>query len=139
MTDFDGGFQISKAFKKGECVFEYALCDHCRTGLMEDFSEESKTRLMEFQNEKVNFERGLDGCSVCGITRRSSPMKEFVLTGICDNDKLLHGMMVCGKCGEQTQELISAHTRDTWRRFIADNFPGPPADVLPEPVGVPVF
>jgi ribosomal protein S27AE len=141
LTDFEGGFQISKAFKKGECVFEYALCDHCRTGLMEEFSEESKARLMEFQTEKVNFERGLDGCSVCGITRSGSPLKEFVLTGICEHDKLLHGMMVCGKCGEQTQELISTHTRDTWRRFIADNFPGPPSDALPtpEPVGVPVF
>lgn len=141
LADFEGGFQISKAFKKGECVFEYALCDHCRTGLMEDFSEESRARLMEFQNEKVSFDRGLDGCSVCGIARSNSPTKEFVVTGICEHDKLIHGMMVCGKCGEITQELISTHTRDTWRRFIADNFPGPPADVLPipDPVGVPVF
>lgn len=139
LADFEGGFQVSKAYKRGECVFEYAICDHCRTALMEEFSDESKKRLMEFQNESVSLERGLDGCSVCGTSRSGSPMTEFVLTGICEQDRLLHGMMVCGKCGEKTQELISKPTKDTWRRFVSENFPGPPADVLPEPVGVPVF
>jgi hypothetical protein len=138
LADFEGGFQISKAWKKGECVFEYALCDHCRTGLMEEFSDQSKKNLAKFQDENVHFNRGLDGCAVCGITRSGSPMTEFVLTGVCESDRLLHGLMVCGKCGEKTQELISSHTRDTWRRFTNDNFPGPPADVLPEPVGVPM-
>ncbi len=139
LHDFEGGYQISKAWKNGECVFEYALCDHCRTALMEEFSEQSKKNLGQFQNEKVSFNRGLDGCSVCGISRQQHPQKEFVLTGICDHDSLLHGIMVCGKCGELTQKLISSHTRDTWRRFVAENFPGPPADVLPEPVGIPVM
>ena len=139
LADFEGGFQISKAYKKGECVFEYALCDHCRSALMEEFSDESKRRLLEFQNQQVNFDRGLDGCSVCGVMRNAGSLKEFVLTGICERDQLLHGLMVCGNCGEKTQELISTHTRDTWRRFVSENFPGPPADVLPEPVGVPVM
>lgn len=139
LADFDGGYQISKAYKKGECVFEYALCDHCRTGLMEEFSDQSKTNLLQFQQANVHLDRGLDGCSVCGITRSGNSLAEFVITGVCDHDHLLHGLMVCGKCGEKTQELISQHTRDTWRRFVSENFPGPPADVLPEPVGVPVM
>jgi hypothetical protein len=30
--------------------------------------------------------------------------------------------------------MISQKTRDTWRRFVDDNFPGPPPeDSLPEP------
>ncbi len=142
LNDFEGGYQISKAWKNGECVFEYALCDHCRCGLMEEFSAESKKRLAKFQDDKVNLDRGLDGCSVCGVKRSENPLKEFVLTGICEHTHLLHGIMVCGKCGEQTQKLISTHTRDTWRRFVSDNFPGPPADYVPEPsepVGVPVM
>jgi hypothetical protein len=49
LRDFAGGYQISKAWKNGECVFEYALCDHCRTALMEEFSDESKAKLSEFQ------------------------------------------------------------------------------------------
>jgi hypothetical protein len=43
--------------------------------------------------------------------------------------------MICGKCGDTVQGMISQKTRDTWRRFVDDNFPGPPpVDSLPEPV-----
>lgn len=126
LKDFPGGFQISKAWKRGECVFEYALCDHCRTQLMEEFSDESKKRLAKFERDNVTFEGGLDKCSVCGLERHAHNASEFVLTGVCEGDRLLHGLMVCGKCGEKTQELISTHTRDTWRRFRDENFDGPP-------------
>lgn len=128
LKDFPGGFQISKAWKKGECVFEYALCDHCRTQLMEEFSQESKKRLAQFQDEHVNLESGLTHCSVCGTAKHAGNEAEFVLTGVCEGDRLLHGLMVCGQCGESTQKLLSQHTKDTWRRFREDNFPGPPGD-----------
>jgi len=134
LSDFPGGYQVSKAWKNGECVFEYALCDHCRTALMEEFSVESKQRLSDFQDKKVNFEHGLDSCSVCGTRRTDVGETDFVLTGVCDGDHLLHGLMVCGKCGEQTQELLSTHTKDTWRRFREENFPGPPGDHVLDPV-----
>lgn len=128
LHDFPGGFQISKAWKRGECVFEYALCDHCRNQLMEEFSDESKKKLAHFQDEHVRFDGGLDKCSVCSAERHAHNDSEFVLTGVCEGDHLLHGIMVCGKCGEATQKLISTHTRDTWRRFREQNFPGPPGD-----------
>lgn len=128
LHDFPGGFQISKAWKRGECVFEYALCDHCRNQLMDEFSEESKKKLADFQDKHVRFDGGLDHCSVCGTERHAHNDSEFVLTGVCDGNHLLHGIMVCGKCGEETQKLISTHTRDTWRKFREQNFPGPPGD-----------
>lgn len=133
LADFPGGFQVSKAWKKGECVFEYALCDHCRTALMEEFSSESKTRLAKFQDENVNLTGGLDRCSVCNKERDELGEDDFVLTGVCEGDRLLHGIMVCGKCGERTQELLSKHTKDTWRRFRDENFPGPPGDEVLDP------
>jgi hypothetical protein len=128
LKDFPGGYQISKAWRRNECVFEYALCDHCRTSLMEEFSEESKQRLMQFQDEKVTFDGGIDQCSVCGLLRAEDDTTDFVLTGLMDGPAYLGGIMVCGKCGEQTQELLSAPTKDTWRRFREENFPGPPGD-----------
>ncbi|MBL9116535.1 MAG: hypothetical protein JNJ83_16125 [Verrucomicrobiaceae bacterium] len=134
LADFPGGFQISKAWKKGECVFEYALCDHCRTALMEEFSKESKERLARFQDENVNLMGGLDRCSVCNREKNALNESDFVLTGVCEGDRLLHGIMVCGKCGERTQELLSKHTKDTWRRFRDENFPGPPGDEVLDPV-----
>ena len=128
LADFPGGYQVSKAWKNGECVFEYALCDHCRTALMEEFSKPSKERLAKFQDDHVTFKGGLDQCSICHTPRDQSNASDFVLTGVCEGAEMLHGLMVCGKCGERTQELLSKPTKDTWRRFREDNFPGPPGD-----------
>ncbi len=138
LADFPGGFQISKAYKKGECVLEYALCDHCRGAMMDEFSDESKRRLAGFQNEQVRMDYGLTHCAVCGACRDEGPMREFVITGLCEGASLQHGLMLCGDCGDAVQELISEKTRDTWRRFVDDNFPGPPpGDELPLPEEAP--
>ena len=134
LPDFPGGFQISKAYKRGECVMEYALCDHCRNKMMEEFSAESKRRLAQFQDEEVTVDRGLDSCAVCNARRDAQGMDDFVITGVCEGLSLLHSVMICGKCGDTVQGMISQKTRDTWRRFVDDNFPGPPpVDSLPEP------
>jgi len=139
LEDFTGGFQISKAYKQGECVLEYALCDHCRAAMMEEFSSESKQRLSHFQEEAVHMDHGLTHCAVCGAGRYEVKMKEFVITGLCEGSSLHHGLLMCGECGDAVQELISTQTRDTWHRFVDDNFPGPPpSDALPVPEDVPV-
>lgn len=128
LQDDAGGFQISKAYKRGECVMEYALCDHCRIAMMEEFSQESKQRLSQFQDDHVQLDRGLDCCAVCGASRADGTMEDFVITGLCEGAGLLHSIMVCGTCGEGIQEVISVKTRDTWRRFVDENFPGPPSE-----------
>jgi len=134
LPDFPGGFQISKAYKRGECVMEYALCDHCRAKMMEEFSQESKQRLAQFQDQEVVLDRGLESCAVCNARRDAPGMDDFVITGVCEGISLLHSVMICGQCGDTVQGMISQKTRDTWRRFVDDNFPGPPpVDSLPEP------
>lgn len=134
LADDQGGFQISKAYKRGECVMEYALCDHCRVSMMEEFSQESKKRLAQYQSENVDLHRGLYHCSVCGTDRLTDAgADDYVITGLCEGTSLRHSIMVCGKCGDSIQELISVQTRDTWRRFVDENFPGPPGEgLLPE-------
>ena len=114
LKDFPGGYQVSKAWRRNECVFEYALCDHCRTALMEEFSKESKQRLAKFQDDYVSFEGGIEQCSVCGLLRSEDSTTDFVLTGMMEGIGYLGGIMVCGKFGEKTQELLSAPTKDTW-------------------------
>ncbi|MCB1227425.1 MAG: hypothetical protein KDK99_16525 [Verrucomicrobiales bacterium] len=138
LADFAGGYQISKSFKRGECVFEFALCDHCRTALMAEFSEESKRRLATHQEEHLTMDRGLSHCAGCGAKRDDSGLKEFVVSGMCEGDALLHSLLLCGDCGDGVQQQLSKATRDTWRRFVNDNFPGPPpADALPIPDELP--
>jgi len=128
LPDDENGFQISKAYKRGECVMEYALCDHCRVAMMEEFSDESKTRLAQFQDDHVNLDRGLETCSVCGASRAGGDLEDFVITGVCSGISLLHSVMICGQCGDDIQGVISVKTRDTWRRFVNENFPGPPSE-----------
>lgn len=128
LHDDHGGFQISKAYKNGECVMEYALCDHCRTTMMEEFSQESKKRLSEFQDDHVDLERGLQHCSVCGQGRDGNGTDDYVITGICEHESLLHSIMICGSCADGVQGVLSSKTKDTWRRFVDENFPGPPSE-----------
>jgi ribosomal protein L34E len=128
LHDDQAGFQISKAYKRGECVMEYALCDHCRTAMMEEFSQESKKRLGQFQDNNVRLDRGLSSCSVCGVSRGDGSVDDFVITGLCEGSQLMHSIMVCGQCGDDIQDIISTKTRDTWRRFVDENFPGPPSE-----------
>jgi hypothetical protein len=138
LADFPGGFQISKAYKNGECVMEYALCDHCRAKMIDEFSDESKNRLAKFQDDHVHLDYGLAHCAVCGRSRIEGPMSDFVITGICADTSLHHSLLMCGDCGDGVQELISQKTRDTWRRFVDSHFPGPPpGDSLPEPTRQP--
>jgi hypothetical protein len=128
LQDFPGGYQISKAWKRGECVFEYALCDHCRMGLMEEFSKESKQRLANFEHDHVSYGEGMDACAVCHCKRTDMKSPEMVLTGVCDGGKLLHSLMICENCAEKSRDLLSEQTKDTWRKFRDENFPGPPGD-----------
>lgn len=128
LGDDRSGYQIVKAYKRGECVMEYALCSHCSLGMMTEFSQESKKRLADYQHEHAHLDRGLHQCSICGSLRDDSGMEDFVITGTCTGGMMRHGLMVCGKCGDGFQELISVQTRDTWRRFVDENFPGPPSE-----------
>jgi hypothetical protein len=128
LPDDEHGFQVTKAYKRGECVMEYALCDHCRNAMMDEFSQESKNRLGQYQHEHVRLDRGLDCCAVCGVSRVSESLPDFVITGMCEGQGLRHSFMICGRCGDSIQEIISTKTRDTWRRFVDENFPGPPSE-----------
>ena len=101
--------------------------------MMEEFSQESKQRLGNYQNDHMILDRGLDVCAVCGTSRLDKPMRDYVMTGVCDQNNLVHSLLMCGKCGDVVQELISKPTRDVWRGFVDENFPGPPSDALPEP------
>ena len=76
----------------------------------------------------MSFDGGLEQCSVCGLRRDAETTQDFVLTGIMEGRGYHGGLMVCGTCGESAQELLSSHTKDTWRRFRDENFDGPPGD-----------
>jgi len=136
LRDVDEGFQISKVFRRGECVFEYALCMPCRDRMAEDFSEDSVAAMEKFHEENIEAGHGLEECACCHRESKEWPQAEYSLVAACLHDALLDGIMVCIDCTEAMQGLLSKQTKDRRDRFIEENFPCAPDETAPVPSGV---
>ena len=135
-------YQINKAYRNGECVFEHVFCEACRDRIYQQFSEESRRRLIEHQEQHMRPTAGsTTDCAFCGKSRDESPMKDFVITALCQEDRLMDSLMICEPCQFKTHELLSPETRDVRRRFFED-LPGVPPDwedlIDGEPLAPPV-
>jgi hypothetical protein len=134
LAEFEEGYRISKNFKRGEIIIEYALCLPCLERMLEESSEESKRNLARFQEERLReVASGFEQCSFCERTRAEARGDEFGLAGVCRGDRLLDSAMICIDCIEDMHAELSEETKDVWRRFRDENFPGVPADLEPFP------
>lgn len=133
LIHFPEGFRISKNFKKGEVLIEYALCLPCLDAMLDEASEESKQRLAEFQAERYREVSGFDECALCDRTREQVRGEEFGLVGVCQGDKMIDSALICIDCMEAMAETMSEETRRTWDKFREENFPGVPSDFEPFP------
>jgi len=142
LEDFEEGYQISKIYRAEECIMEYAICYHCHTSMLEEFSQSSRDAMQRYQAENVRGGLGMHVCAVCDNKREAGVMKEYGLAAICFGMDMIEAVCICGGCSEKMQEVISEETRDRWNKFIEENFPCAPNEVNPEPAkpaGIPVF
>ena len=126
LEEIADGYQLFKLYRRGEAIYEYALCHPCHTGVVKQFSDESKERLAEFHEHRVTLNLGRWKCAVCGNARGEDGEEEFSLTAACRARRLIHELMICGVCRREMQSLLSRETREVWDRFVDDNFPGVP-------------
>jgi len=133
LAEFEDGYRISKNFKRGEVVIEYALCMPCLMRMLEEASEESKASLAKFHEERQRDVSGFDDCAFCEKTRSDARDEEFGIAGVCQSDRLVDSAMVCIDCMEAMHAVLSEETTRTWRRFREENFPGVPSDFEPFP------
>lgn len=133
LHDFANGYKVSKNFKQGEVIIEYALCMPCMEGMMNEASEESKRLLQEFQEERFRNVSGFHDCALCEKTQETARGAEFGLMGICQGNDMIDSAMICIECMEEMSEIISDETRGKWNRFREENFPGVPGDFEPMP------
>lgn len=131
LVHFDRGYLVSKVFKAGECLVEYAICHPCHERMISEYSNESKRALQAHHERHYHDLNSLEVCVFCQQPSRRDG--EYSVGGMCLGQQLHHAMHVCHPCAEKIQGLISASTRDVWRRFREENMPGPPADLLPTP------
>lgn len=127
------GYQIVKYWHNGETTCEFAICHLCHAGLLAEFSQESRRRLEEFHTEHFSAKRGSERCAICGCLEDEITETEFSRTAFIKGTRLDLEILVCGGCTRQMQELMSEETRRVWDRFLEENFPVAPADVLLEP------
>ena len=131
----EGGYQIFKLFHGTEVLYEYALCQPCHTGVMDQFSEHSRARMAGYHSQRVTLNLGPHLCAVCGNERGENGEPEYALSAACDGTALRHSLMLCGVCLREMQALLSPETRRTWQRFVDENLPGVPPEAV-SPAGL---
>jgi hypothetical protein len=132
---------VEKAYKRypGEkehqVIFEYAICQECAEKKNGELSEESKSNLLEFMNERLlsRMEEGIEEdakgtqCLVSGNDLQDCD--EYVTYGQFNGHKMLVGMFPYNLSGEvldQVTELLSEQTLGEIDDFIGEHFSGPP-------------
>ena len=154
LADPDQPYLVAKSFQRGECIFEYAICEDCRCNMAQEFSSDSRENLSHFFEHRVKVkERSIflafgpspgpwiEKCAACQTPRHE--MESYSLGGVLLGMEMLfdpYPLCLCGKCEEEIQELLSKKTRGMWDDFVDTHFDGPPANVQDLPIaGRPVL
>lgn len=153
-------YLIQKCYVGTEPVFEFAICSACRARVSARCSAETNRAvqafLMQFLSRRErSFEdlddvddalaRCLDECIVC--SRARSSCHRYNIGGLFHLSDLVvqltpqaqSPLMICQDCETSMSELVSQQTRDTWDRFVEENFDGPPGVDIDLPTGTPVL
>jgi len=109
---------ISKEFARGDCVLEYAICDHCREEISVELSEESRASVQKLLEEDVDWEARLGrihdandisawlgNCLFCNSLPDDN--RGYGISGLFLNGRPLPGpfpAMICGNCAERIIE-----------------------------------
>lgn len=126
LDEIDSPYSIQKAYRNGEPVVEFALCDACQEALHESFSTETRQKLTEVFEEKATLGLGLEACALCQIDRNAT--REFNVSAQCFGDRMFFSLCICIECLLTLNEHVSKKTRDSRNDFMNRNFPGVPAD-----------
>jgi hypothetical protein len=143
LEDPDLPYLVSKSFRRGECIFEYAICDDCRSSMAQEFSKVSRAKLAEFFEHRVKVKKRsaflafgltpapwIERCAACQTPRAA--VESYSIGGVLLGSEMLfdpYPLCLCGKCEEEIQDSLSQKTRGMWDDFVDTHFDGPPADV----------
>lgn len=143
LLEIDAPWLVNKDYFRDECVLEYAVCQPCRNRLGEGISEESKASVREFLENEIAWEDRVaefmlqhdpaarfSHCIACRTPRELTD--GFAISALFDSGgKLVTGplpLLICRNCVDRMTALLSARSRESWRRFLEEHFAGPPDD-----------
>ena len=122
-------FAIIREVQGARCIFEIAFCTPCAAELAAQLSEESAERMQEWRSRRARIDHLQLSCSHCGTPKEE--LSRFSSQIVCRGDQfIVDPEVVCGACENESQELLSAETREEFERWFRENIPGvPTADV----------
>lgn len=143
LLEIDASWLVNKDFHRGECVLEYAVCQRCRDRVAGEFSEDSKAAVRRFLEQEIDWEARLAefmaaaelterllACIACRLPR--DQMEGFGISALFDSGgNLVTGplpLLICRFCVGRMTQAYSEESRRIWRRFLDENFSGPPDD-----------
>src|SRR5690606_31065313 len=127
---------IEKAFQKThdgsgfEKTFEYAICERCKSDMMQSISKESMKNIQEFamkmggmpvpensDNVEINLKQYLTTCIATG--KPVDELEEYHLVGIFKGDKMVQLPMLYGETFiEEYSEILSEETKGFFDDFF---------------------
>ena len=98
----------------------------------------------EPEDGEALLQRCIEHCLVCGTER--SKCHRYSLAGLCRDNEIVAQvtpisqtpLMVCEKCELGMADLVSQQTRDSWDRFVEENFDCPPGVEVDSPSSYPM-
>ncbi len=153
-------YLVQKCYVGTEPVFEFAICNTCRANMSARCSDETNRAIHSFLQEHISrrerefieltdmeevLRKGTDECVICSQLR--SECRRCTIGGLCQEMDLVvqHGLqgqsplMICQDCEVSMSHLVSKKTRETWDRFVEENFDDPPGVGIDRPSGTPVL
>lgn len=126
---------IMKTFVHNETIVELAVCERCRQAMSKQTSTESRKRITAFFEKHLRLCGSYDKCGIC--SRNRLECRSYTLYAYCVGQEMVthsYPFMLCDRCEEEAQELMSAQTRG-WQDDFMDKYScGPDPAVKPERV-----
>ena len=143
LVEIDAQWLVNKEFVRNECVLEYAICQPCRDHVTDQLSEESKEAVRSFLEKEIDWGERMkefmlsrelverfDSCIACCAPREN--LDGFGLSALFDSGGMIVAgplpLLICQPCISRMTAPLSAESREVWRKFMSDHFPGPPTD-----------
>ncbi|MEI7929812.1 MAG: hypothetical protein WCH40_14770 [Verrucomicrobiales bacterium] len=141
LAEIDSPWLVTKNYRHGECVLEYAICQSCRNEISADIPEVEKAAVRSFLEREIDWdarrmefmmesaiERRLDACIACRTPRLMT--SGFGLSALFDSGgELMEGplpLILCDRCTARMNACLSERSQASWQGFLATHFEGPP-------------
>ncbi len=137
LQEIPGVYEVQKIYRQGRSIWEHAICSPCGQEMIEEYSDESLSRIHDFMARLDLGRESMSNCHLC-----ESPIEtgnEHMISSLCQQDRMVMSpMILCVDCLDQMNSLLSDETRDSWDDFVRDHVPGLPAQQEPTPSDMPM-